>query len=168
MLYLIPGASSVIPAGGLQLADITMAEKGGLIINPLDARDQGLEVAESIYVNMLSMPTAGLAVKGTAEIQPGQMFLVPPGASVWVNAASEGHKITSFFSSPFKVQFPPTTVPGDPASDTPGVAAEVGTQPFPPPHVTGLTTVIPSYLYQEYTDDDDCQGFVDAQNTMQQ
>jgi hypothetical protein len=34
--------------------------------------------------------------------------------------------------------------------------------------VTGLTTVIPSYLYQEYSDDDDLQGFVAAQNDMQQ
>jgi hypothetical protein len=34
--------------------------------------------------------------------------------------------------------------------------------------VTGLTTVIPSYLYQEYSDDDDLQGFVAAQNQSQQ
>jgi hypothetical protein len=34
--------------------------------------------------------------------------------------------------------------------------------------VTGLTKEIPSYLYQEYSDDEDLQGFVDAQNACQQ
>jgi hypothetical protein len=50
----------------------------------------------------------------------------------------------------------------------PGFGAEPGAISFPPPDVTGLTTVIPSYLYQQYTDDDDLQGWCEAQNIMQQ
>ena len=39
---------------------------------------------------------------------------------------------------------------------------------FPPSGPTGLLTAIPSYLYQQYTDDDDLQALVRAQNNYQQ
>jgi hypothetical protein len=48
------------------------------------------------------------------------------------------------------------------------IGGEAGSPPFPQGSVTGLTSVIPSYLYQEYTDDEDLQGFVESQNLMQQ
>jgi len=40
--------------------------------------------------------------------------------------------------------------------------------PFPPPGPTTVTKVIPAYLYQEYNDDDDLQGFFAAQNALAQ
>lgn len=40
--------------------------------------------------------------------------------------------------------------------------------PFPPAGPTTLTQTIPSYLYQEYNDDEDLQAFVDAYNDMAQ
>jgi hypothetical protein len=59
-------------------------------------------------------------------------------------------------------------VPGQPGTGTVALAGEPGSGAFPPLGVTGLTTVLPSYLYQEYSDDDDLQGWVDAINTKQQ
>ncbi len=44
----------------------------------------------------------------------------------------------------------------------------VGSSLFPPTSPTGLSTIIPSYLYQEYADDDNLQAFVQAQNTLAQ
>lgn len=49
-------------------------------------------------------------------------------------------------------QFPPTP--------------QTGT--FPPSEPTTLTQVIPSYLYQEYADDDNLQAFINAYNGMSQ
>ena len=43
---------------------------------------------------------------------------------------------------------------------------QIGT--FPPPGPTTLTLNIPSYLYQEYADDDDLQAFVSSYNALAQ
>jgi hypothetical protein len=170
LILLKPGLASEVSQSGnsVQVADATMGINGGVIVNPRHGKDQGLAVVESLFVSLFGPQFPPSAATGIVEIVPGQTFLVPKNTNVWVNAASAGHKFTAYFTSPLVVQYPPTVVPGDPASDVPGIAAEPGTQPFPPGHVTGLTTVIPSYLYQEYTDDDDCQGWVEAQNIMQQ
>jgi hypothetical protein len=144
-----------------------MGSNGGVIINPLSSIDQGLGVAESLYVSFSSPVTLSTGL-GTTELLPGQWFKVPPNTDVWVNAASSGHLFTSFFSTPFTPDYPPTVVPGQPGSGLAALAAEPGSKPFPSSTVTGLTTVIPSYLYQEYSDDDDLQGFVAAINTKQQ
>jgi hypothetical protein len=40
--------------------------------------------------------------------------------------------------------------------------------PWPPTGPTGATKTIPSYLYQEYSDDSDLQAFVNAYNSMMQ
>ncbi len=40
--------------------------------------------------------------------------------------------------------------------------------PFPPSGPTGLTKIIPSYLYKQYQDDDNLQAFVAAYNTLAQ
>lgn len=48
-----------------------------------------------------------------------------------------------------------------------GVTADVvgvATAAFPPTSQTSLTTIIPSYLYQQYFDDDDLQAFVTSYN----
>ena len=150
------------------VADTTMGDKGGVIVNPLRPEDQGLVVAESLWVNLLGSAVPA-AVNGTVEVVPGQTFLVPPNCNVWVTALSSGHNFSAYFSSNYVVPYPPGIVPGIPGSGTGAVVGGfTGGQPFPPPGVTGLTTVIPSYLYQEYSDDDDLQEFVAAQNQCQQ
>jgi hypothetical protein len=163
------GLASIVKQAGVsvKVADTTMGDQGGVIINPLSPIDQGVPATESLFVSLFGPPSLTGSAE-TTELFPGQWFIVPSNANVWVNAATANHKFTAFFKNTFKVSYPPTPVPGDPSTDVPGMAAEAGTQPFPPGRVTGLTTVIPSYLYQQYTDDDDLQGFVEAQNEMQQ
>jgi hypothetical protein len=162
--------TDTIAVGGqsVQIADTTIGSAGGLITNPLAAKDQGIPVAESLWINLLG--SAGLsAANGSVELVPGQSFKVPPSCDVWANAATSGHMFSAFFSSDYTVPYPPGIVPGQPGSGTGAILGGfTGGQPFPPPGVTGLTDVIPSYLYQEYSDDDDCQGFVEAQNDCQQ
>jgi hypothetical protein len=172
MFILKPALVTQVGVGGqsVQIADTTMGDQGGFIANPLSHQDQGIPVAESLWVNLLGSAVPA-AQNGTVEIVPGQAFLVPPNSNVWVTAVTSGHKFTSFFSSNYQVPYPPTTVPGQPGgpplTGTGAFAGFIGGAPFPPLGVTGLTKTIPSYLYQEYTDDDDCQGFVDAQNQCQ-
>jgi hypothetical protein len=50
------------------------------------------------------------------------------------------------------VQYPPTPVSGN----------------FPPTSPTVQTAIIPSYLYQQYSDDSNLQAFVSSQNTLAQ
>jgi len=166
-----PGYSTETDEADLAVlvADDVLSERGGVVINPLSAIDQGAiaPTPQVLYINLVSAPLGNLSIPGTIELQPGQWFLIPPKSNVWVASAYARHKFTAFFSTSYKVP-PAIPVPGDPASDVPSVVAEPGTQPYPPGHVTGLVDVIPSYLYQQYTDDDDLQGFVEAQNQMQQ
>jgi hypothetical protein len=170
MYRLEEGLATVVSQGGLavKVADTTMGENGGLIVNPLAERDQNLAIAESLFVNLLNPASPNLNTPGTVEILPGQWFLVPPNSNVWVNARTGGHRFTAFFTNLFVPDYPPDIVPGQPGSGTGAIAAEPGAIPFPPRTVTGMTTVIPSYLYQEYSDDDDLQGWCEAQNIMQQ
>jgi hypothetical protein len=160
LILLKPALNSVVPIGArsVQVADTTMGAQGGIIINPLSAVDQGLAYTESLWVNLLGDAVTSPA-NGTSELLPGQAFLVPPYTNVFVTSVSSGHKFTSFFTSNYTVPYPPITTPGQQGT---------GGSSFPPVDVTGLTDVIPSYLYQEYSDDDDCQGFVAAQNQCQQ
>jgi hypothetical protein len=172
MFILRPGLTTQVDVGGqsVQVANTKMGDKGGVIINPLAPQDQGIPVSESLWVNLLGS-AATSAINGTVELVPGQTFLVPPNSDVWVTALTSSHQFTAFFSSNYTVPFPPNPVPGQPGvPPTTGAGAFagfIGGAPFPPTGVTGLTKTIPSYLYQEYTDDDDCQGFVDAQNLCQ-
>jgi hypothetical protein len=162
---LTPGLIAEVPYGGIPVlvANSEMGDNGGKIINPLTNIDQNIAVAEPLYVNIVhSNP---LIDQYNNELMPGQTFICPPNVNVWVNASSSGHKFVALFSSAYLVPYPPALVPGQPGSEE---AAPGGTGVFPPDGVTGLTEVIPSYLYQEYSDDDDLQGFVQAQNDMQQ
>lgn len=163
------GLVSQVSVAGLavQVANTAMGDEGGTIINPLSPLDQGVAATESLFVSLFGPPPLS-AGAGVTELVPGQWFLTPPNVNVWVNAATRNHKFTAFFKNTFKVAYPPIPVPGDPSTDVPGLGSEAGAQPFPPARVTGLTTVIPSYLYQQYTDDDDLQEFCQAQNEMQQ
>jgi hypothetical protein len=151
---LTAGLTAVVTYGGVsvKVADNTFTGGGGWIVNPLLPADQGLAVAEELYVSFLG-PAALVegGVYSTAGLAPGQSCYVPPYAWVWVNAASSGHAFTGVFSN-VPAPYPPQPVPGD----------------FPPDGPTGLTRTIPAYLYQQYTDDADLMAFFAAYNQIQQ
>ena len=157
-----PGLTTYVVRSGQSVIvnDGSIGALGGIITNPLTAQDQGIPLAESLWVNLLGAAALS-AANGTVEVLPGQSFLVPPGAKVWVTASSTGHQFTAYFSTTYTVPYPPGPVPGI-------IGSAFGGPIFPPAGVTGLTNVIPSYLYQEYSDDDDLQGFVEAENNLQQ
>jgi hypothetical protein len=131
----------------------------GYIINPGTIIDQGLPNLNILYVDPTG-PAAFVQTATTIAVQPGGRFDFPPNVAfgIWVNSQASGHKFVS-------VQIVPTAdLP--PAQQTLDDAYLRGN--FPPPTVTGVTKPIPSYLYQEYSDDDDLQGFVAAYNSMMQ
>src|SRR6516225_795016 len=158
---LAPGLSLQVATSGQSVIvnDGTIGALGGIIVNPLTATDQGIPLAEPLWISLLGLAALSEA-NGTTQVLPGQQFLVPAGSKVWATAQTTGHKFTAYFISTYTVPYPPTTVPGI-------IGSAFGGPIFPPAGVTGLTTVIPSYLYQEYSDDDDLQGFVEAQNNLQ-
>jgi hypothetical protein len=170
MIVLQPGLSLSVNYGGtaVQVATPDMGGTGGLIVNPLTAKDQGIPTAESIYVSMIGLPgTDEGSPTGTTEIVPGRAFLVPPNVNVWLNAVSSGHKFTAFFASPYTVP-PAQPVPGVPSPGQPTGRQKFNVPGYLAGSPTGLLEGIPSYLYQEYSDDDNLQGFVEAQNSLQQ
>jgi len=90
------GLADIITTGGIAVQAIPALPNGGVITNPLLAGDQGISVAEVLYVDPvgscggLSLP----AGNGTVfALQPGQTWTVIPGQSTptYVNAASSGH-----------------------------------------------------------------------------
>lgn len=164
------GLMTVVPTGNtaVQVATEDMGAFGGFIVNPFSAVDQGINIAEELYISLVNPNLLPSETLGSSRLAPGQSFLTPPNVNVWINAKTSGHKFTCYFSRTYEAPYPPTVVPGQPGSTIPAISGEPGTGTFPPPGVTGLTTVIPSYLYQQYTDDDDLWGWTDAQNDMQQ
>jgi len=166
MLILIPGFASVIKDGGrsVQVADDTMNIDGGMIVNPLSKRDQKIVEIEPLFID-LTGPASLVQIGTTVQLLPGQAFIVPPKTNVWINANTDGHAFTAVFSRDYTAQYPPVLQPGQPGS---GIGIGGLGIPFPASAPTGLTKVIPSYLYQEYSDDDDLQGFCQAINELQQ
>lgn len=123
---------------------------GGFIMNPLSAEDQNLSAAVNLYVSLVG--DAGLNVDdGTFVLLPGQGYRIPANFTgrITVNSQANGHRISGFI-----VHVPPGYQPFD--------------NEFPPAGPTTLTEVIPSYLYEQYTDDDDLQAFVQVFNYMAQ
>jgi hypothetical protein len=140
------------PGFATQLTPVGLPNFGGLVVNPFSADDQGLPEPEALFISIVRPPSQ-FEDEHTTKLEAGQQYIVPPGVHVWVDAVSAGHSFTSFFySSSIAIKGSATPVPGD----------------FPPPGPTGMTKVIPSYLYQQYTDDDDLMAFVDGQNGLQQ
>lgn len=145
---LVGPISSQIGIGGhaIQLVPLGILSYGGIVINPDTA-------TENLFVSLVQPATLGEdATTGTTTLIPGQSFIVPASSFVWANAATTGHQFNAYFVASNVALGGVTPVPGT----------------FPPTEVTGLTEVIPSYLYQEYSDDDDLQAFVVAQNALQQ
>lgn len=148
---LYPATRTVVKVSGTPVISMYgPLEAGGRIENPVEAASQGIAVAEDLFVSIAG--SASLTPDGTTfAIAPGQSFTIPPGTTtnVSVNAATSGHRFSAYGSS--------IAVP---------YAAPTGL--FPPSGPTTLTKIIPSYLYQEYNDDEDLQAFVDSYNALAQ
>jgi hypothetical protein len=83
-------AIQVVP-GGIGSEDIV----GGVIINPLNAVDQGLSKAEPLFVDFTG-PAYSYVTGTTQELAPGDSIDIPANCTtgVWVCAASGMHKFT--------------------------------------------------------------------------
>jgi hypothetical protein len=83
-------AIQVVP-GGLGSEDII----GGVIINPLNASDQGLTTAEPLFVDFTG-PAYSYVTGTTQELAPGDSIDIPSNCTtgVWVCAASGMHQFT--------------------------------------------------------------------------
>jgi hypothetical protein len=140
-----PITSVVTKAGNsVQVVPLGKTSYGGVIINPDDASD-------NLYISIIrTAKTNEDVASGTSVLVPGQTFFVPANCFAWVNSNTSGHRFNAFFNVSISGGIQP--VPGN----------------FPPSDVTGLTRVIYSYPYQEYSDDDDIQAFVKSQNALQQ
>ncbi len=149
---LTQGAITSVPVGGISVIAVYGGVQGAIIWNPATAADQGIRGAELLYLDPTG-PAKLFDNEACVALFPGQFYIVPPGDStnVWVNAATSGHKFSCVVIQP-TVQFPPVPI--------------IGT--FPPSGPTGLTATLPSYLYQQYTDDDSLQAFVIAYNQLTQ
>lgn len=147
-----PLVNSVVTTGGRPVTVAYGPCLGGYVVNPATAASQGLPAAEALYVDCVN--PAVLGQTGTCVmVQPGGRFRIPDnyaGLGVSINAASAGHRVAGVV-----VQPPPGYVP--PAAGS-----------FPPSGPTTVTGGLPSYLYQQYNDDEDLQAFVDAYNQMAQ
>lgn len=81
---------------GIPTTAIDQNVAGGYIVNPLLAADQGLTVAEVLYVDQVE--AAGVVANGTTiALQPGQSYTVIPYTTTPVTVASQsaGHKFTA-------------------------------------------------------------------------
>ena len=151
-ISLYRGQVSVVSTGGQPVIVAYGPVLGGFIVNPMTPIDQGIGTIEILYVDVVN-PADTYETETTFAIQPGGLFTIPPNitTNVTVNAASSGHKFNVVLFQP-ATPYPPTPPAG----------------PFPPSGPTTLTNVIPSYLYQEYSDDEDLQAFVSAYNALAQ
>jgi|SRR5579859_924768 len=147
---LFPAITTTVPVGGTAVLAMMGPLAGGLILNPASASDQGLAVPENLYVDLIN--TAAPEETGTTfALAPGQAFSIPAGftGKVSVNAATSGHQFSAYVIHGLQ--------PVIPFNGT-----------FPPSGPASLLNTIGSYLYQEYSDDDDLQAFVAAYNTSVQ
>lgn len=145
-----PAVKTVVDVGGQPITCMYGPLSGGLIVNPYSAGNQGIGVAETLYVCLNG--DAGLAENVTTfAIQPGGLFKVPAGntTNVSINAASTGHRFSAIAFQPGVIYVPQTGS-------------------FPPDGPTTVTKTIPAYLYTEYNDDDDLQAFFRAFNELAQ
>lgn len=147
-----PGASSVVLQAGVSTIAVYGPVLGGRLINPLSSTDQGILSAEPLFYDLVNS-AALTETSTTVELAPGAEFDLPPGfgGKLSVNAASAGHRFSCLVFQP-TVQPTPTLLPNN--------------EGFPPAGPTTVTDTIPSYLYQQYNDDEDLQAFVAAFNSL--
>lgn len=149
---LYPAQATQIKTGGTPVTVMYGPVQGGMVVNPLDAGGQGIASPETLFIDIVN-PAALSETATTIPLAPGQSFTIPPGqaTNVSVNAATAGHQFSAVVIQP-ATAYPPASTAGA----------------FPPAGPTNLTAVIPSYLYQQYADDDALQAFVSAYNGMAQ
>lgn len=123
---------------------------GGFVVNPMSIEGQGIGIVETLYIDYVNL-AATSASGSTFAIQPGGYFSWPASENirVTVNANTIGHRFSGLIYRP-AAGFKPST------------------NPFPPSLPTVLAKLIPSYLYQQYFDDDDLQAFIIAFNRQAQ
>ena len=94
----VAGLVSQVVVGGTAAIAVPSNPKGGFILNPTDPADQGLAVAENLYVSPVAAPGSapGDGNGTTFPISPGGIWQIIPGqtTTTWVNAASNGHKFS--------------------------------------------------------------------------
>lgn len=147
-----PGANLEIINAGQPVVAIFGGAVGGLITNPGNSTDQGIGTVEELYYSLVG-DAADVENANTFALQPGATLFLPAGitSDISVNAKTARHRFSAVMWQP-KQQPIPTPVPSD----------------FPPAGPTTITKVIPSYLYEQYQDDDDLQAWVRAYNASQQ
>jgi len=81
---------------GIPANAISANQSGGYIVNPIAAADQGLAVAEVLFVNQVGNAITN-ANGTTIALQPGQSYTVIPLTTtpVSVCALSANHKFTA-------------------------------------------------------------------------
>jgi hypothetical protein len=145
-----PLVNSTVVKAGVPVAAALGPALGGYIVNPYNSNAQGIPIIEVLYVDPVN-PAVLMATGTCVAVQPGGRFKIPDGFNgkeISVNAATAGHRFAGLV-----VQSPPNF-------------KEIGN--FPPLGPTTVLGGMPSYLYQQYNDDDDLQAFVDAYNQMAQ
>jgi len=150
-----PLAVSEVPLGTKPITVIYGPCLGGFIQNPATARDQGLASVENLYVDPVFAATPFESAT-CFVLTPGQTWQVPANfaGDLSVTAASSHHRFSGVVMQP-------------PQGFYRSAEYDAGLV-FPPPGPVTTQNTIPSYLYQQYSDDDDLQAFVDAYNTMAQ
>lgn len=143
--------NSVVEAG-VPVTPVFGPVAGAIIVNPIYAEDQGVPIAEVLWIDITGPATLGVS-STSFSLQPGQKFTAIPGqtTNISVVAATAGHRFSGIVYQPTPI-YPPVPQPGT----------------FPPTGPTTLTEIIPSYLYEEYADDDDLQSFISAYNELAQ
>jgi hypothetical protein len=129
---------------------------GALIQNPQDPADQGLAVAEPLRVDMVDQQGR---LADSITLQPGGIFRVPLNfnGTVWATSRTAQHRYSAVIIFPYVGYQPFPPQPGRP-----------GFPPWTPSTFTTAVTVLRSYLYQQYNDDEDLQVFVMAYNALTQ
>ena len=88
------GNAAVITTGGTAVTAALANPNGGFITNPLLASDQGIAVAEVLYINPTGINATTSANGTTFALQPGQTWFIIPGqtTTTTANATTSGHK----------------------------------------------------------------------------
>jgi hypothetical protein len=100
-----PALANTVVTGGLAIQVFPGNVGGGLLQNPVAILDQGISVAEPLYVDPTGATPGSAPGQGngtTFVIQPGQSWAAIPRQSTVtkVNAATAGHKFSGVFWYP--------------------------------------------------------------------
>ena len=101
------GESIQVSPGGFGSFDVV----GGVIVNPLNASDQGLTTAEPLFVDFTG-PAYHYESSTTSKLEPGESIQIPANCTsgAWVTSASAGHQFTVVLQQSINSVTLPTTV----------------------------------------------------------